>query len=149
MKHNRRDGTTLKKKNKNEMRWQKRKQGPLRPPRWKWKENRNKKVRNEKQFWHGENISKRRNTHFHEAGKVWEFPSLVSSRSTMMSIWELMAKLVQRLSYAYMCLKRADCCECKCRKIWSRDRENTHSHIHILVVMKTSQTRWNGRQTWG
>ena len=108
-----------------------------------------KKVRNEKQFWHGENISNRRNTHFYEAGKVWEFPSLVSSRSTMMSIWELMAELAQSLSYAYMCLKRADCCECKYRTIWSRDRDNTHSHIHILVVMKTSQTRWNGRQTWG
>ena len=149
MKHNRRDWTTLKKKNKNEMRWQKRKQGPLRPPRWKWKENRNKKSQERKAILTRRKYVKKKKYSF-----PWSWQSMRISQLSLKQIdndehMRANGKARAKIELRVYVLKRADCCECKGRKIWSRDRENTHSHIHILVVMKTSQTRWNGRQTWG
>ena len=104
-----------------------------RPDKKKGKE-KQKGVGNEKQFWRGENMSKKYSF-------PWSWQSMRISQLSLKQIdkdehMRADGRARAKIEIRVYVLKRAECCECKGRKIWSRDRENTHSHIHIWLLWK-------------
>ena len=95
-----------------------------------------KGVGNEKQFWRGENMSKKKKYSF-----PWSWQNMRISQLSLKQIdkdehMRADGRARAKIEIRVYVLKRAEYCECKGRKIWSRDRENTHSHIHIWLLWK-------------
>ena len=82
---------------------------------------------------------------FHKAGKIRKnFPAWIQIRSTRMKIAELMAELVQRQRYAFMCQDEQNNASVRAKEnmvTWTK----THTRIDTLKYGGNKTTRYNRR----